>query len=113
MTKNEELAWAAGIFDGEGCVTASYGGKNGRRHTRASLVVSIGQSGDTEILDKFCEIVGLGKVRGPYKKLKPHHLDRYVWNASGSNGHAVMKMLRPYLSTPKLSKYDRLFEEVV
>lgn len=56
MTR-EALAWAAGFFDGEGNTSLS---------NRGQLTLQIGQSGDTELLDRFRITVGEGVVRGPY-----------------------------------------------
>lgn len=59
-----DLAWAAGFFDGEG-----YAGlrKNRREGGRlyGSPVVSIAQV-DRFVLDRFCAIMGVGKVNEPY-----------------------------------------------
>ena len=53
----EELAWAAGFFDGEGCFCFSEAGQY--------VCVSITQT-EREPLDRFERAVGLGKVNGPY-----------------------------------------------
>lgn len=54
-TPGEEIAWAAGLFEGEGCITVS----NGRPVMRLN-------STDADTPRRFCEIVGAGKVYGPY-----------------------------------------------
>jgi hypothetical protein len=58
-----DIAWAAGFFDGEGCISfrPNNGGKN------PFIRISINQNADNrEVLDKFIRIVGVGKVYGPY-----------------------------------------------
>lgn len=50
-----ELAWAAGFFDGEGCITLS----------RGIPVVSIAQVERTP-LERFMNAVELGRINGPY-----------------------------------------------
>lgn len=53
----EELAWAAGFFDGEGCTTYD---------VQHRLKVQIGQI-DREVLDRFQRAVGgVGRIYGPY-----------------------------------------------
>jgi hypothetical protein len=53
----EELAWAAGFFDGEGCFSFSPAGRY--------VCVSVGQT-EREPLDRFKRAVGFGNVLGPY-----------------------------------------------
>ena len=61
----EEIAWAAGFFDGEGCF--SYIQK------ARYVCLRIGQS-ELEPLERFREAVGLGKIYGPYSHT---HKDRW------------------------------------
>lgn len=58
---SEDLAWAAGFYDGEGHTRAR--NRSGRHH----VVISISQK-DRRVLDKFVQVVGYGKVFGPYIK---------------------------------------------
>lgn len=57
----EELAWAAGLFDGEGCTRTAQGPR--RQYMKAWLTVS---QNDRQVLDRFQAAVGVGKVYGPY-----------------------------------------------
>lgn len=80
----EELAWAAGFFDGEGCFCFSEAGQY--------VCVSITQT-ERDPLDRFERAVGLGKVNGPYGQ---HSQDRwsrkpqYVFRA---NGHDAIQSI--------------------
>lgn len=56
-TPGEEIAWAAGLFEGEGCMTRSGSQKVMR------LV-----STDEDTVRRFWEIVAVGKVYGPYEQ---------------------------------------------
>jgi hypothetical protein len=111
---NIELAWAAGFFDGEGWVTTSYGSRNGRRRTKPSLSVGVGQSGSPALLERFREAVGAGSVNGPYKHPKGGQ-DRFQYSVTGMGAHRVMLRLEPYLGaeSPKWIKYKALVEVVV
>jgi hypothetical protein len=53
----EELAWAAGFFDGEGCFSYTERARYG--------VATIGQT-DIRALERFRDAVGVGKIYGPY-----------------------------------------------
>ena len=54
---NPAIAWAAGLFEGEGTITRC----DGRLHLRMQLT-------DLEVLERFAEIVGTGKIYGPYTR---------------------------------------------
>src|SRR5258708_35660490 len=61
----EGLAWAAGFFDGEGHV--HYGVRRTARGTaQRTIGVTVAQSG-RERLDHLAEVLGAGRVAGPYQ----------------------------------------------
>jgi hypothetical protein len=64
MYDKYELAWAAGLFDGEGSVG----------HYKYATQLMISQV-DRRVLDRFLAAVKLGKIHGPYmpkgKQQKP------------------------------------------
>jgi hypothetical protein len=73
----EELAWAAGFFDGEGCFCYSEAARY--------VSVSIGQT-NPEPLERFRNAVGLGKINGPYLREHPNRLSKkpqWVYQAYG------------------------------
>ena len=57
----EELAWAAGFYDGEG---SSFAKRHGKGEGKTAGI-TIGQT-DPEVLERFCRAVRMGKVIGPY-----------------------------------------------
>jgi hypothetical protein len=59
-TFREEVAWAAGLFEGEGCLTITSGQPVMRLN-----------STDEDAPQRFYEIVGAGKVYGPYPRKPP------------------------------------------
>lgn len=94
MTRDQELAWAAGFFDGEGSVYTSV-----RTSCRTmSLYAAIGQRpiSDT-LLVEFQVIVGVGKV---------YRVERFSqWRVWGyKDVSAVVELLRPYLHEVKLTQ---------
>lgn len=72
MTDLIELAWAAGIFEGEGSFTYS----NTRMFPRASV-----QMNDEDTVRRFHRALGFGRVNGPYTVggRKPS----YKWQVDG------------------------------
>lgn len=96
-----ELAWAAGFFDGEGCVGAW---KRGSRIDHPSLTIA---QSETSTLLRFQQaIVGLGNVRGPYRTNYPHALPVFQFHIHGiEKVQAAMAMLWPWLSERKRAQF--------
>jgi hypothetical protein len=90
MTASDcEVAWAAGLFEGEGSITQS----NGRLFTRLKMT-------DKPIVERFAEIVCFGEVYGPYNHQwrdgsvrKPY----WVWLAPEYDALEVLELLWPWL----------------
>lgn len=122
LVNAQEMAWAAGFYEGEGCVSAAVTGPRGYMQ----LVLVIPQT-NREVLDRFQRFTGHGTVRGPYGRKssivqeKPDgSLKRYnpkpYWQFKISNAgqvRAVIDALWPYLGPVKqaqalevFSKYD-------
>lgn len=89
-----ELAWAAGLYDGEGCVSST--------GTGAQAVVGQSSSSDEapEVLVRFQRAVGAGKINGPY--LRPNRRPHYRWTL-GRRADVIdfYAKLWPFLSGPK------------
>lgn len=59
IERREEMAWAAGFFDGEGCFSYSR-----KVYTPTIAIAQV----DRQVLDRFRAAVGIGKVYGPYRQ---------------------------------------------
>lgn len=102
-----ELAWAAGLFDGEGSVFVSRTVKRGRAHVR--LMAGL-QMTTEDVVHRFSAAVGIGAVRGPYFNGKIAWKPKWGWYA-GSDGDVrnAMLLLWPWLSAPKKEQASRAF----
>lgn len=96
-SREEEIAWAAGLFEGEGCVSSEQNG---------SLVLML-KNTDHEVVDRFDQIVRYGTLYGPYRnserdghKRKPF----WVWTVRGTDAYDAMQLLAPWLSKRRLSR---------
>ena len=94
----EELAWAAGFFDGEGHVRCR------RSNTTKQLILQVNQVG-RETLDRLRQTVGFGTVDGPYQNgtqvnRSPHY--KY-WVCNFEHVQAAIALMWPWLSSPKKS----------
>jgi hypothetical protein len=96
--RREELAWAAGLFDGEGYVGVY---RDPRRQHGCRLDISIFQI-DRQVLDRFHQAVGgIGTVRGPYQNAG-RALRYFTWRVySFEKVQAVIAMLWAFLSPVK------------
>jgi len=104
--KREKLAWAAGIADGEGH-WHSYKPKNWKY---VNIRFEITQT-DREILDRFCKIVGVGKVYGPWKHCKPRNKEIYRY-VTGTTDEVkkLTKLLYPWLGSIKKVQADNVLK---
>ena len=69
------------------------------------------QNTDLEVLERFCEIVGTGKIYGPYTKQfkdgfkrKP----RWAWVCYGRSARTTFLTLAPWLSPRRLARGEEL-----
>ena len=63
---DEELAWAAGLFDGDGS-TCFERHKTRSNYVRADMsITQTSRAGTPEVLLRFRQLVGVGHINGPY-----------------------------------------------
>jgi len=96
------LDWAAGFFDGEGTV----GLWKNNKHRR--LTVSVSQN-SAKPLQLFCDLVGAGSVRGPYKSTNGDKY-HYQWAASGEEAVEVFDALNGRLQVKQEQYTDAIRE---
>lgn len=108
IISREELSWAAGFFDGEGCIAIKQGRVNSDLSRSVSLVVRIAQNDfSCHCLKRFQAAVGgMGNIRGPYRgsdfALEFHKFEEM---------QAVVAMLWHFLSVPKKKQILAKFKE--
>jgi hypothetical protein len=107
--QSDEIAWAAGYYEGEGSCHQRYGyfrtSKGELRRRRSpQYVLQIGST-DKEPLDRFRKAFGFGTVTGPYQDgvWQPH----WKYAISGfEKVQAVLAAIWPWLS-PRRQKQAR------
>jgi hypothetical protein len=99
VLRERDLAWAGGLFEGEGCI--------GLSHKAPSLQVRMC---DEDSVRRFGLIVGAGKVYGPYEtkptadhKPKSPWRPNFLWTARSGAAIEVAKLLFPYLGSRRQS----------
>jgi len=107
----EELAWAAGFYDGEGHTRVRLVPLDASRrgNQQVQLGVVINQASSPELLERFKRAVGVGAVNGPYKKGLPHHKPQYVYSTQSfeSVQHCICCMW-PWLGSAKRNQALRV-----
>lgn len=108
----EELAWAAGLWDGEGC-TSFHTHKLASGRVKRYIRLSMGQKADNrQVLDRFHKAVGeVGKVQKPYKVPTGYRCDYQA--GSFEDCQAVIAMLWHWLSPAKRAQAKELLLEQI
>lgn len=94
------MAWAAGLFEGEGCISGHSAGKDGRWYPQLSMTQT-----DHDVLLRFQRIVG-GNVRTRKTQIPRHHKDVWVWSTGGYDRCLlIFDRFRPYLGTRRTNRF--------
>ena len=95
---SQELAWAAGFYDGEGSAYLWQG-----RRPR----VVIGQVDDFVLLRFRAAVGGLGNINGPYVYSKrPNAQPHFQYTCNGAKALQVAELLIPYVSPIKRAQLE-------
>jgi hypothetical protein len=107
----EKLAWAAGLFDGEGWTGLfEYRSRRGYFSNEMALT-QVGSDEAPEVLDRFLRVIRLGRIYGPYRS--PGHLPVYRWRTFGRvNVREAFDTIREYLGATKRSQGDVALQTV-
>jgi len=101
-----ELAWAAGLYGGDGTTSAGLNKAGGPtyRTLKAGIPQAAVEGGIPPVLIRFHAAVGgAGSIRGPYVLKNPwSRLPQYVWSISGIRGaETVLEKIWPWLDEAK------------
>lgn len=95
-----DLAWLAGIIDGEGSIFVMKQKRNDReRDTNYILRISV-DSTDPYMAEECLKIAGGVKIQQASDK-RPNCSDRLKWQINGSQASKLLKELLPYLRVKK------------
>ena len=91
-----ELAWLAGLLEGEGAFILQRVPPTEREAARIRIKVSL-QMTDRDVVEKVRDIVGLGTVRRA-KTAKDHYKPTYQWQISAMGAvAALLQLLAPHM----------------
>jgi hypothetical protein len=92
-SRSEEIAWAAGLFEGEGSWNAYYrNGPRSKMNVSARLAMS-----DEDVVKRFAAVVGFGTMRARSVSMA-HYKPMTEWYTQRrANVRALIVMFMPYL----------------
>jgi hypothetical protein len=97
--ESHDFAWAAGFFDGEGWA-------NRKKRGVHSQINQAGRDGMPEVLTKFQQIVGVGRLKGPI--ILEGRQPLYYWEAtSRPDLTQVVERIGPWLCPVKRAEFER------
>lgn len=111
VTESDEwVAWAAGLYDGEGC-SALLRHRTHEGHFIPELSVTQSSSvGSPEVLVRFTEIVRAGGISGPYTQ-RSSTKAVFRWKASSrDDAVGVLNVLWPFLGSVKRAQAQRVLD---
>lgn len=98
----EEVAWAAGFYEGEGTIYLS-------RTSPRMYVTQV----NVEPLSRFREVLGVGTVRGPYQQKNPGSQPIYKYTVNGlEKVQAIIAMIWPWLSDRRRAQATKVLTVV-
>lgn len=90
----ENLAWAAGIIEGEGYIGARPLGARS-----AGLQIQVGMT-DQDVVQRLMDVLGRGNVTGPYSRSSaPHHKSIWNYGVYGKDAYAILVALYPWFGS--------------
>lgn len=105
----EQLAWAAGIIDGEGYIANARNKhklQNGTIRTYLSPAIKVAQTakygGIPDMVERLFDLFDGSRLSGPYQRNKPGHAEVYEWKVySFERVQAILCMIWPWLGKQK------------
>lgn len=94
------ILWAAGLYEGEGCASLDISGP--------AISVTIGMT-DEEPIRLFHAIVGVGIVKGPFKR-EGNRKEYWLWRVrSWDQAEIVFDLFRNWLSPRRIQQFEYAF----
>jgi hypothetical protein len=96
-SREAELAWAAGLFEGEGWI--------GPKGARAGMSLSMT---DEDVVERFAAVVECGTVSGPWVRTgHPERKPMFSWQASGRADVArLLDLFLPWMGVRRKARME-------
>jgi hypothetical protein len=100
MTRDQAIAWAAGLFEGEGTICVGTHSSNRRKFIRLALSTT-----DEDVMRRFAAVIGCGRVNGPYVDGRTNNKPRWHWQETTLEGtDKALALLLPFLGERRLQQ---------
>lgn len=100
MDRETQIAWAAGLFEGEGCFHL----RHKKANWRAMLEMTISMT-DLDVLERFHAVSEVGGIRPRRaRNSAPHWKHQFTWRCSGSAALGLAARIEPYLCSRRKAK---------
>jgi hypothetical protein len=106
---DEWRAWAAGLFDGEGCSSLLNHRTHAGYKTGELSVTQSSLAGSPEVLRRFATVVGAGHISGPYPQ-RNATMDVFRWKAAALADIERVAELWPWLGEVKRTQAQRMLD---
>jgi hypothetical protein len=108
MATVEEIAWAAGLFEGEGCIYMVQQKAKVLRSIRLSVLMT-----DRDIVQRFRDVVDCGSVSGERRFGREHHKPTYVWLICNRRDvERILLDFLPWLGERRTAKANEALAEI-
>lgn len=94
-----DIAWAAGLFEGEGCIIANRNARGGK----VRLQVVLGST-DRDIVERYAKIVNASRPVLKQEQRSEKHRTFYVCGIYGRESLPVLEMFLPFLGERRRAK---------
>jgi hypothetical protein len=99
MDENDgSIPYAAGIFDGEGCVSPYVANTHKGKYTTVRLRINVTNT-SIELLEKLKTVFGVGSIRP--KKRTTRQKSCWQWTVTSKQAKTVLEKILPYLIVKK------------
>lgn len=110
--ENADIAWAAGLFEGEGYITLMR--VKARPDSLHLIRLGITMT-DQDVLERFCRAVECGRVTGPHRHgdRPAHHKPVYRWGIGNrADVERILVAFLPWLGERRAAKANEMLAEI-
>ena len=107
--RREDLAWLAGLVEGEGTFTTRVESPRNNPYGRTSIAMRVAMT-DEDVVRRAHAVAQVGRVYGPYKKAGGRYKDYWVWSCAQRDTVAMVAALWPWLGTRRRARATELLQ---
>ena len=101
MTRQEEIAWAAGLFEGEGCLHLS---KEGRFHIVLTTT-------DEDVIKRLHDIMNVGSINFRHSPSRKNRKPHWTWGVYNRDDVIqVLNLMMPYFGERRTEAAEKMLE---